>query len=320
MKTILVTEYGGPEVMRLVEAPDPQPAAGQVVVRMRAVGVNPVDTYLRSGQQGYTPPLPWTPGFDGAGEVEAVGEGVSKVRPGDRVYLSGALAGTYTEKALCREDQVWPLPPQTSFEQGAALYVNYATAYCGLFQVGGGVAGETVLVHGASGGVGVAAVQWARAAGMTVIGTGGTERGRELVLREGAHHVLDHTAPDYMDRLNELTGGNGPDLILEMLANVNLERDLAAVARFGRIVVIGSRGTIEINPRWTMRKNAQIRGLVLFNVTALELRAIHAAIRAGLEAGTLRPVVGRVFPLAAAPAAHEAIMAPGAYGKIVLIP
>lgn len=306
--------------MTLVDAPNPKPGPGEVVVRVKAAGVNPVDTYFRGGLQGYTPPLPWTPGVDGAGEVEAVGEGVARVRPGDRVYLAGAKTGTYCEKTLCREDQVWPLPDGATFEQGAAIWVNYATAHLGLFGIGGGQPGETVFIHGASGGVGVAAVQWARAAGFTVIGTGGTERGRDLIRREGAHHALDHTAPDYLEQLAALTGGRGPDLILEMLANVNLEKDLGAVAKFGRIVVIGSRGRIEITPRLTMGKNAQIRGLALFNSSPAQLAVIHAAIRAGLEAKTLRPVIGRTFPLAEAAKAHEAVMAPGAFGKIVLLP
>jgi NADPH2:quinone reductase len=177
-----------------------------------------------------------------------------------------------------------------------------------------------VLVHGASGGVGIAAVQLAVAHGMTVIGTGGTERGRKLVAEHGAHHVLDHTAPDYTRQLMEVTGGAGPDVILEMLANVNLQKDLDVVARFGRIVIIGNRGTIEINPRGTMGKDATITGLALWNASAAELASIMAALTAGLANGTLRPVVGREFKLADAAAAQKSVLEPGAYGKIVLVP
>jgi NADPH:quinone reductase len=221
---------------------------------------------------------------------------------------------------LCDESQVHPLPENTSFAQGAGVYVPYATAYRALFQRARATPGEVVLVHGASGGVGVAALQLARAAGMTVIGTGGTEKGRRLVAEEGAHHVLDHRAPDYLEQAVALTGGRGVDVILEMLANVNLDRDLNILARGGRVVVIGNRGTVEINPRAAMSRDAAILGMSLLNAPQHELSGIHAALVAGLESGTLRPVVGQEMPLADAPRAHEAVLEPGAYGKIVLIP
>jgi NADPH2:quinone reductase len=177
-----------------------------------------------------------------------------------------------------------------------------------------------VLVHGASGGVGVAAVQLARAAGLFVIGTGGTEEGRRLAREEGAHHVLDHRAPDYLQQAVALTGGRGVDVILEMLANVNLDRDLNVLARRGRVVVIGNRGSIEINPRAAMARDADILGMSLLNTPPEELTGIHAALVAGMEAGTLRPVVGRELPLSEAARAHAAVLEPGAYGKIVLLP
>ena len=179
---------------------------------------------------------------------------------------------------------------------------------------------ETVLVHGASGGVGTAAVQIARAAGFNVIGTGGTDEGRKLAAEQGAHHVLDHHAPDYLEQLTALTGGRGPDIILEMLANVNLNKDLEVVARGGRVVVIGSRGAVEITPRLAMAREASVLGMMLFNATPQEMASVHAALVAGLEAGTLRPVVGRELPLSDAARAHEEVLKPGAYGKIVLIP
>jgi len=198
--------------------------------------------------------------------------------------------------------------------------VPYATAYRALFQRARARAGEWVLVHGASGGVGVAAVQLARAAGLHVIGTGGTDEGRRLAREEGAHHVLDHRAPDYLEQAVALTGGRGVDVILEMLANVNLDRDLGVLARRGRVVVIGNRGSIEINPRAAMTRDADILGMSLLNAPPEELSGIHAALVAGLEAGTLRPVVGRELPLAEAARAHAAVLEPGAYGKIVLVP
>ena len=320
MKAIRVQEFGGPEVLRLEDVPEPRPGEGQVVVRVRAVGVNPVDTYIRSGAHAVRPALPYTPGLDAAGEVEAVGEGVARLTPGQRVYTAGSLSGTYAELALCEESQCHQLPERVSFAEGAGVFTPYATAYRALFQRARARAGETVLVHGASGGVGTAAVQLARAAGLRVIGTGGTEEGRRLVSEQGAHHVLDHRAPDYLEQLGGLTGGRGPDVILEMLANVNLNRDLEVLARGGRVVVIGSRGTVEINPRLAMARDASIHGMTLFNATPQEMAGVHAALGAGLEAGTLRPVVGRELPLSDAARAHEEVLKPGAYGKIVLIP
>jgi NADPH2:quinone reductase len=320
MKAIRVHEFGAPEVMQLEEVPDLQPGAGQVVVQVKAVGVNPVETYIRSGMYARKPALPYTPGNDCAGIVEAVGEDVTRVKVGDRVYTEWCLSGAYAEQTLCSESQVHPLSEKVSFGQGAAVNVPYATAWRGLFQRGRAVPGETVLVHGASGGVGIAAVQIARAAGMKVIGTGGTERGRSLIVEQGAHHVLDHHAPDYLEQLMSLTNGRGVDVILEMLSNVNLAKDLTVLASRGRVVVIGCRGTVEINPRDAMARDADILGMSLFNGTPAELAAVHAALVAGLENGTLRPIISQEMPLADAPRAHVAVMEAGAYGKIVLIP
>ncbi|MGA3167932.1 MAG: NADPH:quinone reductase [Terriglobia bacterium] len=320
MKTIRVREFGDPEVMKLEDAPDLRAGAGQVVVRVKAAGVNPVETYMRTGTYAIKPALPYTPGSDAAGLVESVGAGVEGLAVGDRVYVGGTLSGAYADQALCEAGQVHPLPPPVTFAQGAAVHVPYATAFRGLFQIAHARPGETVLIHGASGGVGVAGVQLARAAGLTVIGTAGTDRGRELVAVQGAHHVLDHRAPGYLDELLKLTQGRGVDIVLEMLANVNLAKDLSVLAPGGRVVVIGNRGSIEINPREIMRRDAAVMGMVLFNASRQDLMSIHAALGAGLENGTLRPVVGREIPLAAAPEAHRAVMEPGAFGKIVLVP
>ncbi|HVF43699.1 MAG TPA: NADPH:quinone reductase [Pyrinomonadaceae bacterium] len=320
MKAIRVQEFGGPEVLKFEEAEDPRPAAGQVLVRVGAAGVNPVDTYIRAGAHAVKPKLPYTPGLDAAGTIEAAGSGVARVGVGDRVYTAGSLTGTYAELALCDESQVHRLPERVSFAEGAGVFTPYATAYRALFQRARGIPGETVFVHGASGGVGTAALQLARAAGFKVIGTAGTEEGRTHASEQGAHHVLDHHAENYLDELTGLTGGRGPDVILEMLANVNLNRDLGVVAKGGRVVVIGSRGPVEINPRLAMTRDASVLGMTLFNMSPEEAASIHAAIGAGLEAGTLRPVVGREFPLAEAARAHEEVLKPGARGKIVLIP
>jgi len=319
MQAIRIHEFGGPEVMRLEELPDLKPGPGQVVVRVKAVGVNPVDTYIRAGIYA-APPLPFTPGFDAAGEVEAVGAGVKRVAVGQKVYLAGTLSGAYAQQALCEEARVHPLPLGNSSAQGAALGIPYGIAYRALFQRARALPGETVLVHGASGGVGTAAVQLARAAGLTVIGTGGTPRGRELAAQQGAHQVLDHHAPAYLEEVLKLTSGRGVDVILEMLANVNLGQDLKVLAQGGRVVVIGSRGTVEIDPRDALGREAAILGAIIFNATPKEYAGIHAALTAGLENGTLRPVIGRELPLEDAPRAHQLVMESGAYGKIILVP
>ncbi len=320
MKAIRVHRFGGPEVLQLEEVPNPKPGPGQVVVGVKAIGVNPADTYIRAGTYPRKPSLPYTPGLDAAGIVEAVGVGVTGFSEGARVYAAGTASGAYAELALCAESQLHPLPEKVSFAQGAAVPVPYATAYRALFQRARATPDETVLVHGASGGVGVAAVQLARASGMRVLGTAGTPKGRELVAAQGAHHVIDHRAPGYQDRILEITGGRGVDVILEMIANLNLGTDLRLLAPAGRVVVIGSRGTVTIDPRDAMSRDASILGMSLFNAGERDTAAIHAALVAGLENGTLRPVVGRELPLAEAARAHEAVMEPGAHGKIVLIP
>lgn len=320
MKAIRVSEYGGPSVLKLEEIPAPQPGQGQVLVRNHAVGVNPVDTYLRSNTDNRGPKLPYTPGSDAAGVVETVGPGVTSVKAGDRVYVGGSVSGAYAEMSLCNEAQVHPLPGGVTFAQGAAMNVPYATAFHALIHRAHGEAGESVLVHGASGGVGIAAVQLARARGMKVIGTAGTERGRRLVSEQGAHHVLDHTAPGYLDEIAKLTGGQGVNVVLEMLANANLQKDLGIIAMGGRIAVIGNRGTTEINARSAMNKNAAILGVALFNTTPAQLSGLHGALVEGLTNGTLRPVIAMELPLGQASRAHEAVMEPGHHGKVALIP
>ena len=320
MKAIRVSEYGGPSVLKLEDVPTPQPGPTQVLVRNHAVGVNPVDTYLRSNTDNRGPKLPYTPGSDAAGVVEKVGASVTGVKAGDRVYFGGSATGAYAEMSLCEQTQVHPLAPNVTYGQGAAVNVPYATAYHALFNRGHGDAGETLLVHGASGGVGIGAVQLARARGMTVIGTAGTDRGRKLVEEQGAHHVLDHTAPNYLDEVLKLTGGRGVDVVLEMLANVNLAKDLGVIAVRGRIVVIGNRGDVTINARVAMNKDAAILGMMLGHATPAQVAGIHAALVEGLRNGTLRPVIGEEIPLGQAPKAHEVVMANGHHGKVLLVP
>ena len=302
------------------ELPDLVPGVGQVVVSVKAAGVNPVDTYIRSGLYRQELQLPYTPGLDAAGVIVAVGDGVKHRRSGQRVYVAWSLSGTYAEQVLCNEFQTHPLPESITFSQGAAIGVPYGAAYRALFQRAAAKAGETVLVHGASGGVGLAALQIARNAGMRVIGTAGSDEGRELVMAQGAHHVLNHNQAGYMEQLPQLTCGRGVDVVLEMLANVNLDADLLAVATGGRVVIVGSRGRVEIDPRHAMGREASILGMRLYNANDKELASMHAAFVAGLENGTLRPVVNRELPLTSAARAHHEIIESSTLGKIVLNP
>lgn len=319
MKAILVKSFGEPEVMQLQEVPDLEPTEGQVVVQVKAVGVNPVDTYIRSGLY-HNLVMPYTPGMDGAGIVSAVGKDINNVAVGDRVYIAGTVSGTYAEQALCLASQVYPLPERVDFAQGAAVNVPYATAYRALYHRAQALPGEFVLVHGASGGVGIAAVQLAQAMGLKIIGTAGTEAGLELVKAQGVDYVLNHRAPNYLQEALAITNHRGVDVILEMLANVNLGQDLPILAPQGRVVVIGSRGKVEIDPRDLMGRDASIHGMILMNASESESQSINAALVAGLGNGNLCPVIGKELSLAQAPQAHREVIEGSSYGKIVLIP
>ena len=324
MRAIRAHAFGGPEVLQMEEVDDPVAGAGEIVVDVRAVGVNPADTYMRNGTYAIVPDLPYTPGGDAAGTVSAIGPGVSGFAVGDRVFVGTALSmdltGCYAEKVKRKAAEVMALPEGISFAQGATFGVSYTTAHYALFERGGARAGETVFIHGASGSVGTSAIQLAKRAGLKVIGSGGTAQGLELIRAEGADLAVDHTADGYLDEVTAFTGGAGPALILEMLANVNLAADMDRVARCGRIVVIGNRGEITINPRVAMMKELDIRGVALWNASREQVAAMMKDILAGVAEGALRPVVGREMPLADAASAHVAVLEPGAHGKIVLVP
>ena len=209
MKAIVVREFGAPEVMKVEDVDDPTAGDGEVVVRVHAAGVNPVDTYLRTGIHAHAPKLPYTPGKDAAGIVESVGPNVTEWKAGDRVYTADSLTGTYAETTLCRETQLGRLPDNVSFDEGAGVWTPYATSYRALFQKAGLKEDESDLIHGASGGVGLAAVQWAKNAGAVVIGTASSDAGKKLVLDNGADAVFDHTDQDHLSQVREFTGGKG---------------------------------------------------------------------------------------------------------------
>ena len=320
MKAIIVHEYGGPDVMKLEEVPTPEPRDRQILINVKAIGVNPVDTYLRSGNYANAPTPPYTPGKDAAGVVEKVGDGVTKFKAGDRVYTAGSISGTYAEYSLCEESHLGSLPDNVSFDEGAGIWTPYATSFRALFQKAGAKSGETVLIHGASGGVGVAAIQWAKHAGLRVIGSASSEEGTELVRDQGADNVVDHTNDNHLAEVLDFTSGKGVDVIIEMLANVNLAKDFEALAMFGRISVVGSRGSLDFNPRLIMGKDAAVYGMSLFNAPPEAMSEIHQSIFNGLSEGFLKPVIGESIPLAEAPRAHHQVIESKAFGKIILVP
>ncbi|XP_061587052.1 quinone oxidoreductase [Cololabis saira] len=320
MRAIRVSEFGPPSVLKLcADVEVPQPGHRQVLIRVRACGVNPVETYIRSGTHGRRPNLPYTPGTDVAGVVESVGEEVTAVTAGDRVFTTSTVSGGYAEYTVAADDCVHKLPEALDFPQGAAIGIPYFTAYRALIHKAQTKAGETVLIHGASGGVGVAACQLSRALGFRILGTVGTSEGMKVALTNGAHLVFNHREEGYTDKIMEATGGRGVDVIVEMLSNVNLSADLQMLAYGGRVTVVGSRGSIEINPRDTMAKESSIMGVAVFFATPAEKRECAALLYAGMKAGWLRPVVGPLYPLdKAAEAHHDIVESPGAAGKMVL--
>ena len=323
MQAILVRQHGAPEVLQVETLPDPVAGPGEIRVRVAAIGVNPYDTYMRAGGYANAPDCPYIPGADAAGVIDQVGSGVTGRAVGDRVYVGGTAAGkshgAYASLVVCRPTQVHALPAHLTFAQGAAIHVPYATAWRALYGRAQLQPGETVFVHGGSGAVGLATIQIARAAGHPVVATASTPEGTALARQAGAAHVFNHRTPGYLDQVAAALPG-GPSVIVEMLANVNLDHDLTLLARHGRIVVVGNRGRIEIDPRKIMGKEAAVYGMALWNLSEDELAGIHGQLAAGLAGGALSPVVNVELPLAEAPRAHALIMEPGARGKIVLVP
>lgn len=320
MRAVRVSEFGAPSVLSLSpQVPVPQPGPGQVLIRVQACGVNPVETYIRAGTFSRRPTLPYTPGTDAAGVVETTGEGVVGVQAGDRVFTTSTVSGAYAEFTVAAEDCVHKLPDALDFTQGAAVGIPYFTAYRALVHRAHCKPGDTVLIHGASGGVGVAACQLSRALGLRVLGTAGTPEGMKLVLNNGAHTAFNHREQGYTDKIMEATRGRGVDVVVEMLSNVNLSKDLQMLAYGGRVTVVGSRGPVQIDPRDTMAKESSIMGVALFSATPDDMKECAAFLYAGMEAGWLRPVVGSQYPLdKAAQAHHDIIESPGAAGKMVL--
>lgn len=319
MRGIKVSAFGGPEVLTFATdlPPPPKPTGKQVLVRVKSIGVNPVDTYIRKGDFGPRS-FPFTPGCDGAGIVEEVGNSVKTLKKGDRVYWGIALSGSYAELVLTSEDNTFLLHEGLSFQQGAAIGVPYSSAYRGLVTKARLRPGQTVLVHGASGAVGIGCCQIARSLGAFVIGTAGTKEGMQLLLSNGAHFAFNHREPGYIDKIE--TSGKKLDIIVEMLANVNLQKDLELVGYGGQIVIVGSRGKVEITPIHAIFNEISIHGLTLAKATEEEWKEMGAFFRAGQEQGWLRPIVGQQFTLEQAKDAHIEVIEhnSGSHGKVII--
>ncbi|MBX5468026.1 MAG: NADPH:quinone reductase [Firmicutes bacterium] len=311
MRVVVAQQPGGPEVLQVVERELRAPGPHEVQVRLEAIGINPIDRAIREGR--YPASFPWVPGVDGAGEVTAIGSAVERVKVGDRVYVSGG--GTYAEAVTTAEENVWPLPPSFSFEQGAAIGVPYVTALRALWRAQ--VApGDWVLVHGASGGVGTAAIQLGTAMGLRVAGTASSDAGRSYVLGQGAVAAFGHEAYDAMRTLAQ----DGFAAILEMRGTENLARDLEVVRRFGTVVVIGASGPTSVPLGALMAQSAAVVGISGATVDRAERMRLHTALGGLLRVGAITPVVAATYRLEEAGAAQEALARGGVLGKLVLIP
>ncbi|XP_064077327.1 quinone oxidoreductase-like isoform X3 [Macrobrachium nipponense] len=275
MRAILVRQFGGIDQMKIAtDVAIPTPGDKQVLINMIFSGINPVDTYIREEAFWMLPSLPYVPGCDGAGVVKSVGKLVTKFKPGDRVFMcqTGQM-GSLAEFVAVNEENAFPLGDKLNFEQGAAIGIPYFTAYRALFQKANAKSGNRVLIHGASGAVGLAAVQIAKANGMHVTGTAGTQEGIDLVRSAGADAVYNHKDKTYRKKLQneELF-----DVILEMLANVNLGHDLKLMNRHGRTIVVGSRGTVTVDPRDIMGSEASVMGVALLTATPVSIFTRHS--------------------------------------------
>lgn len=324
MKAIRFHATGGPEVLRLEDAPDPVPRAGEVLIRVRAAGVNFADTRFRLGTYFVRPRFPAIPGLEAAGEIVALGEGVEERQVGERVMALGANA--YAELMVSPAASTYPLPDGLSFEAAAALPVQGLTAHHLLGLAGRLRAGESVLVHAAAGGVGSLAVQLAKRAGAgLVVGTSSGAK-VELVRSLGGDLAIDYGREDFAARVKEATGGRGVDVILEMLGGREAcRRNLASLAPFGRLIVYGAASGelgAAIEPVSLMAKNQSVIGYYLTPIVAD--RALCAPALAELASlvtsGALRLVQGGSYPLADAARAHAALESRATVGKLVLLP
>jgi putative PIG3 family NAD(P)H quinone oxidoreductase len=325
MYAVVVTEPGGPEVMRWLEVPDPVPGPGEVLIDVAASGVNRADLMQR---QGFYPPPPGAPPYPGlecSGQVAALGDGVTKWRPGDQVcaLLSG---GGYAELVAVPEGQVLPVPEGVDVTTAAAFPEVTCTVYLNLIQVAGLAKGETLLVHGGTSGIGTTAIQFARALGARVACTAGSPEKLERCRELGADIAINYREEDFVAALHEATGGAGADVILDIMGASYLERNLAALAPYGRLVIIGRQGgsRTEIDLGALHAKQASVHGTTLRARPKEKKAAVVAAVRDNvwplISAGQIAAVIDRKLPMPQAAEAHRAMAASDHIGKILLTP
>jgi NADPH:quinone reductase-like Zn-dependent oxidoreductase len=321
MKAMRAHQLGGPEQLKLEDAPDPQAQAGQVMLRVRAAGINPADLVRLSGRLQPVS-LPYVPGMDVSGEVESLGPGVSHLKKGDRVF-GRALTGGYAEKTCLNVAEAFPLPSNLSFEEGAAIPIPFFTAYQALHNKAAVKSGETVLVSAGGGGVGVAAIQLARIAGARVITTVGSREKAERVTALGANVAVNYKEQDFVAEVQKFTSQKGIDVIIENVAADNLAKDFVALAPRGRIVVIGTGTGKAADASFpvfaALSKDATMYGMSLINAGAA-IPEMAATLGRLFADGKIKAVVSKSYPLADASRAMEDLLASKVFGKLVLIP
>jgi NADPH2:quinone reductase len=323
MKAMRAAQFGDPELLRLEEAPDPQLTAGHVLIRVKATGINPADLVRLSGRYPQALPLPYIPGTDVAGEVEAVSAGVPHVKPGDRVFGRSLNGGGYAQKARIPINEAIPLPHNLTFAEGAAIPVPFYTAYVALHYKAQLKAGETVLVSAGGGGVGVAAIQLAKAAGARVFTTVGSEEKAVRTQELGADKAINYKTQDFAAEIQKLTDGRGVDVIIENVATDNLAKDYTALARYGRVVLIGAgtgkapNATVPVTA--ALMKDATTYAFVLGN-SAERIPEMAGALTPLFSSGALKAIIHKTYPLSAATEALGDLLAGRVFGKLILEP
>ena len=322
MKAIVFAQTGGPEVLALAEVPRPDVRPGMVLVKAHAIGVNFADTRFRQGTYVAKPKLPDTPGMEAAGVVEAVGEGVTDLKVGARV--AAFTVKSYAEYCQAPASMVIPLPDSVSFVEGAAFPIQVLTAYHMLHTTHQTTPGQTVLIHSAAGGVGIVAVQIAKAAGTRVIGTVSSDSKVGLVKEYGADAVINYATQDFAEEALKLTNGKGVDLILDAVGKPTLEKGLRCLAPFGHLMLYGRAGGLPgpFNLMTLFQKSLKVSGFVLYTVSAMPDKH-HEGIERSFQLigeGKLKLLIGKRFPLAEAAEAHRYMESRQSTGKLVLIP
>ena len=343
MRAVVITGHGGPEVLQVQQRPDPAVGPGEVRIAVKAAGINFADTLARTGLYPDSPKVPCVVGYEVAGTVESVGDGVESVEPGDRV-LAGTRFNGQAELVTVRENMVYEMPEQLSFEEGAAFPVNYATAQAGLVVMGGLSAGERVLIHAAAGGVGISATQIAKRIGAEVFGTASASK-HDAIREQGVDHAIDYRSRDFAEEVRRITGAEGIDVAFDALGPSSFRKDYQLLRQGGRLIMYGAsevqtgesrsvpnalrtlaKSPFSSMPWWkglgVMNENKGVFGLNMLSWWDAEgsLDRVIEPLIPALQKGELKPVVAQAFPFDRAPDAHRFIAERRNIGKVVLVP